>query len=798
MLDTYMNALDLSILSIYRINGQELPRLPGLLAQNPPKKTARGREQDRLLVYLTLAGNVNFSDNEYDQIVNQVAETFYDTPGSLTFALKTAASALNTYLVERNMKSTGKGLYSMGALVLCNLRGNSLYIVQSGPTHVYHLNNETRHLFDPLLAGKGLGLSQNARMYFSQVTLSAGDRLLMCVALPPTWDKSITEIRGSAPLETTRRRLLATTDGNVSALLVKASEGSGVTAVIGPTKESSLEPARPAVQEVKPAAEQAVAVEKAPPAEQPPIESPVMPQTQVEPVEANLQIEAQPVPAPAVPAQPEPGPSLLPDSSPSVSENHTNPPSPVYQGPQVFRKPVDRSSLLLKLQPAARSLAQVIQKTRAGGRKFIDWSEKAIPRLLPGNEEKGPATLFSRSSATFLAIALPLTLFVVARIVYYQFGFAAQYGIYYNRAEDAAQQALTASSPAALRVEWQAALDWLDKADQYQDPPSPASVTLRKQAQTALDSLNKVVRTNFFPAFSAPLGRNLQITRMVANESDIYLLDSLRGNVVRGIYTGKNYELDTTFECGPGNYSGIRVDKLIDILTLPRSKEYDATLMGIDVSGNLLYCAPGEQPKAAFLQIPDTGWKGITAIYFDNYSLYVLDAPARAVWVYHGSDKLEFTDKPFFFFEQQVPVMLEQAIDLAVNNDDLYLLHQDGHLTTCTRSNIDTSSTRCNDPALYVDTRPGYQGGMNLSDGIFTQITFTSPPDPAVALLEPNSQSIFRFGPSSLELQNQVRAGIGKDNPLPKGMPVTAMAFSPNKILFYFVDGQLYYASGVP
>jgi hypothetical protein len=70
-----MNALDLSFLSLYRINGQEWPLLPGLLAQNPPKKAARGRDQDRLMVYLTLAGNVTYSASEYTQIVGQVAET---------------------------------------------------------------------------------------------------------------------------------------------------------------------------------------------------------------------------------------------------------------------------------------------------------------------------------------------------------------------------------------------------------------------------------------------------------------------------------------------------------------------------------------------------------------------------------------------------------------------------------------------------------------------------------------------------------------------------------------------------
>src|ERR1035437_5001573 len=81
MLDTYMNNFDLTLLSICRINGQEWPLMPGLLAQNPPPKPARGRNQDRLLVYLTLTGNASFSTAEYRGIVNQVAETFYNTPG---------------------------------------------------------------------------------------------------------------------------------------------------------------------------------------------------------------------------------------------------------------------------------------------------------------------------------------------------------------------------------------------------------------------------------------------------------------------------------------------------------------------------------------------------------------------------------------------------------------------------------------------------------------------------------------------------------------------------------------------
>jgi hypothetical protein len=120
-------------------------------------------------------------------------------------------------------------------------------------------------------------------------------------------------------------------------------------------------------------------------------------------------------------------------------------------------------------------------------------------------------------------------------------------------------------------------------------------------------------------------------------------------------------------------------------------------------------------------------------------------------------------------------------------------------MTTCTLSRIDVSPTRCNDPAPYVDTRPGYTGGKQLVDGKFSQVAFTSAPSPAVVLLQPYTQSVFRFSARALELQNQIRSKAGKDDPLPKAAQITAMAFSPNKVLFIFSDtGQVFFAANVP
>lgn len=809
MLDDYMNALDLSFLSLYRINGQEWPLLPGLLAQNPPKKAARGRDQDRLLVYLTLAGNVMYSTGEYAQIVGQVSETFYATSGSLTFALKTAAEALNTYLVSRNMKTTGKGQYSIGALVLCALRGNSMFIVQAGPTHVYHLSKETNHLYDPQLAGKGLGLSQTARMYFAQITLNSGDRLLMCAALPPNWEKSLGEEHGIPTLEATRRRLLAITETNISAVLVQAVDGSGEMNIIRSAKGLPAEPVQTSVPAPGP---------KPVPA---PSQGGVQP-TYISAVAEKPPVSVVPSNVPA--ATPEPKPATQPTFKPSAPSLPISAPlssseplvdsavrSPVLPEqalpeeeyspePKVFIRPETRERFQKGLRAVAGFLAQSIKSGRELKQKVIAWFANILPRLLPG-EDEGEMLSFPRYLPLFIAVVVPLVVVTIGYMAYTDLGQPSQYAATFAQAQEAERQALADTDPAKVRADWKAVMDWLDKADKFSDKVTDDSRLLRQKAQSARDELDKVVRVDFQPAFNTSLSQSTKITRLSASDTDVYLLDSNRGVVMRGAYNGSNFDLDGTFECGSGKYDGIQVGTLIDIIALPRSNPAEATLLAIDASGNLEYCAPEAKPKASFLQRPDKGWENITSFAYDANNLYVLDAPGRAVWVYYGTVEIKFPEKPYFFFENQIPDQLEKTIGMAVNGDDLYLLSQDGHITLCTLSRLDVSPTRCKDPAPYIDTRPGYQSGNTLVDGKFSQIAFTSPPNPSVALLQPYNiePSIFRFSPLALELQSQLRSRAGKDDRLPKASQITAMAFSSNKLLFIVLDnGQVFFAANVP
>lgn len=777
--------LDLTLVSLYRLNGQEWPLLPGLLAQNPPRKLARGREQDRLLVYLTLAGNVLYSSADYSEMVAGLSETFYQTPGSITYALKTTVESLNTQLANNNMKTTGHGQYTIGALVLGALRGNQFYLVQAGPTHIFWLGSEaTKHFHDTAISGKGLGLSQTARMYFAQANVLDNDRLLLCASLPNDWQKSLAQQNSPSSLEATRRRLMTATDNNLNAILMQVKVGKGEIHILRPGKEDS-----PAEVETTTGAPQpvprAVSVAQRP--------TRTAPQTPTPPAEEAPPpaFQSLPVPATAAPRAEHALPPLEDEIRPV--ESAARPQSrPAYSGRE--KQPLVSPEQLARLKGAAGATARFMRWVRVNYQKAADTIERLIPRLLPG-EHTDTVPGFSASWLAFFAVAIPLLVMTMAAIVYGNFGRTAQYDAYYTHAVNTALQTLDIQDPIELRVRWQTALTWLDKAEAFEITDD--SRRLRQEAQQSLDNLDRIKRLEFRQALVTPLSNSVNITRMAASDTDLYLLDGNDSKVYRALLTGGQYTLQGGFVCEPGQYDGVQIARLVDILTLPRGNDSGASLIGVDINGNLIYCSVDRAPRAASLQRPDLGWDGVTDIAYDAGNLYVLDANNNAVWVYFAEDGFTFPNPPLFFFEEQIPAM-ENAISLAVNGDDLYLLHTDGHLTTCTLSRIFTAPTRCTDPAILTDTRPGYTGGPTLADGLFKQIEFTSPPDPSVALLEPFTQSVFRFSPRALELQNQLRAMPGTQSPFPKGQPITAMTFSPNKVLFVYVGGQVYFAVNIP
>ncbi len=384
-----------------------------------------------------------------------------------------------------------------------------------------------------------------------------------------------------------------------------------------------------------------------------------------------------------------------------------------------------------------------------------------------------------------IAIAVPVIFVAIATVVYYDRGLAAQHEIYYNQAYQVATQTIELTEPDDLRRAWSSVLGLLETAAAYGS--SPEADALQGQAQTAWDQLEGVNRVAFQEALTTRLTDAVQIGRMAATNEDLYLLNTEDGTILRSWRTGRGYEFDPTFRCGPGAYGSLIVGRLIDLTALPKGNEFNATVLGMDVNGNLLYCIPGQSPIAAPLVPPDSNWGNPLAITFDSGNLYILDPQTNAVWMYVGINGA-FNGRPRLYFGDDIPPM-KDVIDLAVNRQDLYLLHGDGHLTTCTFSALTTSPTRCEDPAFFTDTRPGRGEAPVIQNASFSQILFNPPPDPSLFLLDDDAEALYHFS-VRLTFQRQIRTLE------PFGdAEVTSFAVSPDRRVFFAAGNRIFFAT---
>jgi hypothetical protein len=309
--------------------------------------------------------------------------------------------------------------------------------------------------------------------------------------------------------------------------------------------------------------------------------------------------------------------------------------------------------------------------------------------------------------------------------------------------------------------------------------------------QISSPSPQPAVTLNFQPVINNRLNPGAQIVRIFSPEDNyLYMLDANGGKIIGAYKTldGNDFNVDENFNCQPGSYGGYQVGPLVDILALPIVNAFNATVLGIDAAGNLLYCAPRHEPRALTLPaLPNTNWASITALTSDRGNLYVLDSTSRAVWVFVGKDG-KFSDMPYFYFSNQIP-NIENAIDLAVTGDDLFLLHADGHLTTCTFSRIPEAPTRCVDPHQYIETRPD-KDASTINSIKFSKIFVSQSPNQYIALLEPYTHSIYIFTIRSLQLIYVIEQ---QDTILTPEL-ASAFAFGSESTVYFAIGNQIYSA----
>lgn len=777
---------DLNLLTIQIIENVDQPGLPGLLATSAPRRTARGRNSDQLVLLLSFVDQPpEKTFQELPKLLERLAKAYYQTSGPVTAGMRATAETLNQALLERNLRSVAGASQVVGLLNILVLHGERAYLGHAGPAHSLVLTRQAaEHYYEVQSPTKGLGLSRNLALRYYQVELAAGDLVVLSPDSSPAWTPGNLSGAASLPQDTLAQRLLNQRSATLRAAVVQLAPGTGKVNPPVTLQASLLPVAAPA--QVTPISAPATPVPSELPVETPPIVQaplPVIRQESIEPEKVTEATSLQNIVLPdteELEEQPAPPPTRAP--RPERSRREAARPTPSLELPQ----PVQ-----LAHKGKSRSVRPAFARLWHGGRRIRQRTGAATRSLfihmLPG--QNGQPGSLSSGTMVFIAIAIPLVIVTLATMVYFQRGKALQYQSYFDLAQNAAAQAASQSDPVVVRSSWEQALVWLDKADAYQ--VTDQSRTLRQTAQDSLDTAEGITRLDYQPAIIGGLASSVQITRMVAASNDLYLLDSSTGRVIRASMTNRGYEVDNTFRCEKGTFGSMKIGDLVDLVPLPRGNEFKAAILALDRNGSLLYCIPGESPLSAPLAPPDSNWGKIAAFTYDSGTLYVLDTQVSTLWVYGGQNGT-FSDRPVSFFETDAPTMSD-VVDLAVNNTDLYLLHSDGHLTLCTLSYVSTTRTRCTDPAPLTDSRPGHAPNEPLAAGaLFSNIQFTQPPDPSLYLLDPAQASIYHFS-MRLNLQRILRAKGSVAAELPK-TPVTAYTIGSNRNAFIAFGNQVFYA----
>jgi hypothetical protein len=789
---------DLNVLPIFLQAGKDQPELPGLFVRTAPKKCDRSRVGDTLTALITMTGSAPLETGELTAWMDEIATAYYSARGSATMGLRAAAEQLNKLVMKRNISGARQGWQALALLNLIVLRKDVLYILHAGPTHTLLLTQNTVEDFVDESGGNyGLGVSQSATLRYFQANVNSNSLMVLCPQAPDNWKTIITAGSTISPGQLIRR-LFTQSNGELRAVAIQFKSGSGEIhfkrSQSSPVSESDSSPAAYTGR-----TSSGSSSEKGPHTLESPLQSSEM-STVAAPLPLNDAVPSRSVPPLSSTGEnfsSNEGITLSGERLKSIpSEKPFEDTSAEEVIPHRTESFVQEEFNYHRIKPTApqhprgpslrKRLATFWFGSQSARDRFSENSRKFAGQVLPGSQPAGLTT----GTMLFIAIAIPLVIAVIATTVYFRSGRGEQYRLFLQKAQASAASAVEQQDPNLSRLGWEKTIEYLDQAEKY--GKTDDSNALRLKAQQILDEAEGITRLSFQPAMLTSFGSNVKIIRMDASETDVYLLDGTRGEVLRLFLTGQGFDVDPQFECGPGPSGSLLIGPLIDVVALPPNSTIKATALAMDGSGNLMLCEPGKSPLSNTLATPPNGWGKIKAFTIYQQNLYVLDAGNNAVWYYEGTDT-GFSDQPRLFFDNQVPV-LNNAIDLAVNGEDLFILRDNNQMLHCTFRTFSFGQTKCEDPSKYGDGRLGREGQNPTfaSDYAFNQMVTTLPPDPSLYVLDSGHNQIVHFS-LRLNLQRYLQIKPDADFPLPD-KPSTAFTMTPNRGVLLAIENELYYA----
>ena len=194
---------------------------PGTLALTAPRRTARGRGDDFLLLNLSLQSSRPVSPGYLDHLVRMAADAYYGTPGSVTSALREAAALVNDQLVDANQDESEPINYQ-GNLMSAVLRGKDLYFGQSGVGQVILVRpGAVNRLSSDEASERPLGISLAPHIRFYHFESQPNDLLVLTTTPSDLWSDATLSGLATLELEQAIDRLVAASNYDLTGLLAR-------------------------------------------------------------------------------------------------------------------------------------------------------------------------------------------------------------------------------------------------------------------------------------------------------------------------------------------------------------------------------------------------------------------------------------------------------------------------------------------------------------------------------------------------------------------------------------------------
>ena len=769
--------IDLITYQLQSRGGKEIHHINGVLVEHAARSTHRHRQGDLLGLFLSFSGDHHYLDQEINDLVKTASGIFFHTQGSVTNAIQNVVEDLNKRILDRNLDRGYEGVQADGSVNISVLHNSWLFMGQVGNAHTYAIGSDRFERFgEDGESTEKLGRSKRIQPRLYQCELQAGDLILLSPQAHASWKAYYLSGSTEMTMPQVKRRLQNQLIKDFSVLAIKAEEGSGKVRA----GEWEIEAGEPEIAEQQKSqtdsSENEIEISKGI------LSSGIEPRsgTSVEYDEIHLEK--------SIPKVEE----ILENTEIRVNIGETEQNHSVQFGTFEGTKGTEGQPSKLIIM-----LARGWMRGKTLRAKLQLFLRRIQRRVAP--ERSSLQGGVSNTWMVAMAIAIPMILIFSSSTIYSRFGKEEQYKIFFDEAQDNLLQVETEADQVKQFALWKDILVLTTQAEEYLVTNESRQLFL--EAQSIVDEMDLAARLEFRPALTQFFPEGSSISRIKASSSGVYLLDSTSGNVLRIYLNTKGfYQLDEEFRCTPGSYGLASVSKLIDFEILPANSE-NYKIMAIDQEGNLLYCQPGEPPDSRTLSIPTGGWSKIIGTAYTNDILYVVDGGTSMVWVYDGSETdnlnmsgIVFTESATLFFDEDIPDLVG-AIDASINEEDLYILHDDGHMTICQFSSLkDVKLTECEDPAPFTDNRVG---SGNKKPWIFMGIHFlgmeqTRLSNASLYLLDDVNSTLYQFS-YQLNLERTLKPQANRNYPLPTSAP-SGFGITPDKEVFIAFGNQLFIA----